>query len=416
MSSIYTVEESEINDYIACMNRQNYHIDYLISKSEQALSDLPDFPFKRSVYHHIDWTKRLIGIKGIQGTGKTSLLLSVLKQRMQQQPELKGIYISLDDIFFSDIKLKVVLSGLYVQGYRFFSLDQIQYYSDWEEELESVLAFFPDCYIVFAAMNAVSIKKDFYPMYDCLGVSFREWIQNQKGQSIPHYSLSQLVHEHEVRPIIQAMIKSPVEWLKTYLQESYFSGLEILTDDKTQFLNRLVRTTIESELRCLDGFDANQSGKIIHLFHLLLAQVGQKPIITQLAERTGIHRNTIPAYLRLLEQAGLIHQIYADQRPGIQQKPELIVPVHPIFLELLHFVIPERLLLKLYVLSVLAKKHQVSYVSKGVVEVDREFTFVLPVEGRMRTLPTKQPYSIVKSKADLTKSKEIPVWMFGFMW
>ncbi|MBK9109703.1 MAG: hypothetical protein IPM92_15350 [Saprospiraceae bacterium] len=53
-------------------------MNYLIEKSQRLTSKL-DVLHPRYLFNQIDWTQRLIAIKGARGTGKTILLLQYLK-------------------------------------------------------------------------------------------------------------------------------------------------------------------------------------------------------------------------------------------------------------------------------------------------------------------------------------------------
>ena len=56
--------------------------------------------FIRSTMDRIDWSSRLIGIKGARGVGKTTLMLQYIKTHYPNDPLV--LYVSLDDIYFSD--------------------------------------------------------------------------------------------------------------------------------------------------------------------------------------------------------------------------------------------------------------------------------------------------------------------------
>ena len=54
--------------------------------------------YKRYLYENINWTSRLIGIKGSRGVGKTTLLLQYIKCTFADVDN--AFYISLDDLWF----------------------------------------------------------------------------------------------------------------------------------------------------------------------------------------------------------------------------------------------------------------------------------------------------------------------------
>lgn len=54
----------------------------------------------RNFYDEIDWTNRLVGIKGSRGVGKTTLVLQHIKQNYKPNNEV--LYTSLDHLYFSE--------------------------------------------------------------------------------------------------------------------------------------------------------------------------------------------------------------------------------------------------------------------------------------------------------------------------
>lgn len=59
--------------------------------------------FVRSLMNEIEWEARLIGIKGAQGVGKTTLLLQYIKLNLPMDKTV--LYASVDNIWFSEHKL-----------------------------------------------------------------------------------------------------------------------------------------------------------------------------------------------------------------------------------------------------------------------------------------------------------------------
>lgn len=59
--------------------------------------------FIKSTMYEINWDARLIGIRGARGVGKTTLLLQHIKRNFPQDE--RTLYVSLDNIYFSDNRL-----------------------------------------------------------------------------------------------------------------------------------------------------------------------------------------------------------------------------------------------------------------------------------------------------------------------
>ncbi len=54
-------------------------MEELLEVSEQLINST-QLEFKRYLYSTVDWSEKLIGIKGARGTGKTTLLLQYLHE------------------------------------------------------------------------------------------------------------------------------------------------------------------------------------------------------------------------------------------------------------------------------------------------------------------------------------------------
>ena len=92
--------------------------------------------FFRSLYKNIDWNSRLIGIKGARGTGKTTMLLQYLIQL--DLPKTQKLYISLDDIYFTNHSLVEVGKAFYLQGGKILALDEVHKYPNWSQEIKNL--------------------------------------------------------------------------------------------------------------------------------------------------------------------------------------------------------------------------------------------------------------------------------------
>ena len=71
----------------------------LVIISERILNNLA-ISRERYLLAQIDWSQRLIGVKGARGSGKTTLLLQRIKFHLSKSE--KPLYTSLDNLYFMD--------------------------------------------------------------------------------------------------------------------------------------------------------------------------------------------------------------------------------------------------------------------------------------------------------------------------
>ena len=75
----------------------------------------------RDFIHKIDWNNRVIGIKGSRGVGKTTLIIQYIKQNYA--PNNAVLYVSLDDLYFSENKLYDLADLFYKKGGKLLAID-----------------------------------------------------------------------------------------------------------------------------------------------------------------------------------------------------------------------------------------------------------------------------------------------------
>ncbi len=108
--------------------------------------DQVQLQFSRYLLSRIDWSNRLIGIKGARGTGKTTLLLQYAKQHLPAGNQT--LYVSLDDLFFTQHNLPGFTDDFVKQGGKYLILDEVHRYPQWSSEIKNIYDDHPDLQII----------------------------------------------------------------------------------------------------------------------------------------------------------------------------------------------------------------------------------------------------------------------------
>ncbi len=106
-------------------------METLLEKSAQRVKQTP-LSFVRSIMSEIEWSYRFIGIIGQRGVGKTTLLLQYIKQNLQNNEH--ALYISADNIWFSEHKLVELADTFYKRSGKYLFLDELHKYPNWSIE------------------------------------------------------------------------------------------------------------------------------------------------------------------------------------------------------------------------------------------------------------------------------------------
>jgi uncharacterized protein len=372
----------------------------------------------------IDWSDRLIGVLGPRGTGKTTLLLQRLKE--EYGINKNAIYISLDDIYFSDNRFIEVAEYFIPRGIDTFFLDEVHKYSDWAREIKNLYDFHKKIRIVFTGSCITDILRQNADLsrravqYEMPGLSYREFLEFTGVIKLQPLKLNELLSKHAEIALDLAAQFRPLQHFHDYLKFGYYP---FFTENRKTYgvrLEQIVKLTIENDMRFMEGFDPNNTRKIFQLFYILATNVPFKPNISKLSDKTGIHRNTLVLYLHYLEKAKLISSLSASGKSiSNLQKPDKI------FLENtnLHFALsPESAnkgsIRESFFLNQLRNSgHNVSLPMQGDFFVDGKYTFEVGGKDKTAAQVTNVRNSwTANDDIEAGALHKLPLWLFGMLY
>jgi predicted AAA+ superfamily ATPase len=394
----------------------------LLEQSERLVSNV-SLDFKRYLFDFIKWENRLIGIKGARGTGKTTLLLQWIKE--QNLPTEKAAYFSLDDLYFTKNSLKETVSQFYKNGGLILVLDEVHKYKNWSQEIKNCYDFFPDLKIIFTGSSIIDITKQEGDLsrrallYELVGLSFREYLKMLKIIDLPVFSIDDLLfNSAEIKKKIPKDFR-PLNYFGSYLNYGYYPfGLED-TSSVHQLINQLIRTIVEIDMAELQDFDIRNAKKLLQLIYIIAQQVPFKPNISNLAIKTGIHRNTLNNYLYYLEQAKVISLLFPTGNSiATLQKPEKIVLNNTTLLNALS---EEKPLIgtvrETFFVSQLLTFHKVKLSKLADFLVNDKYTFEIGGKSKgQKQIEGIENAWIVKDDIELPLLNTIPLWLIGLLY
>ncbi len=382
-----------------------------------------DTKIVRDFMHSIDWSNRLIGIKGSRGVGKTTLVLQYIKQNFKANH--KVLYVSLDNLYFTQNTLYNLVDSFYKNGGGFLAIDEVHKYPNWALEIKNIYDDMPDLRMVFTGSSLLHLhqaKADLSRravMYQMPGLSFREFLIFQKKKSYPIYSLNEIMDNHiEIAMEITSDLK-PLELFSQYLNHGYYP---FYFENKNSFHQKLSETILTILEVDITQFATIQTSHIIYLKKLLAIisnSVPFKPNMKSLSSRTGISLNTMKTYLKLLHDADLLHLLYVSGK-GINSlnKPEKI------YLGNTNLIYNQGNsnpnignIRETFFFNQLQVSHSVEASSQSDFLINETFTF--EVGGKNKT--TKQIKGlenayVAKDEIEIGAGKSIPLWLFGFLY
>jgi len=133
-------------------------IQMLIDSSDRLVSST-SLDFKRYLYPKIDWSERLICIKGPKGTGKTTLILQHVKETFGAGSG-KAVYIALDHIWFSNHQPIDAIEHFHSHGYTHVFIDEVHCYGDWSSLVKTAADFYPGLNIAYSGSSILKLSKE----------------------------------------------------------------------------------------------------------------------------------------------------------------------------------------------------------------------------------------------------------------
>ena len=266
-----------------------------------------DTTFLRYLHDNIEWSDRLIGIKGARGIGKTTLLLQHIKLHL---PQGDTLYVVADHFYFSEHRLFDLAQRFANQGGKYLFVDEIHKYPDWSRELKLIYDLRPDLHVVFTGSSMLDIERGEEAdlsrraiMYDMNGLSFREYLAMRHDIHLPVLSLSQILSNRFQMPPHFL----PLSYFHDYLQYGYYP---FSTQSSYPIrLSQVIQKTIEVDIPYFARMNISTAAKLKHLLMIISREVPFKPNYQKLSQMLDVNRAQVKDYMLYLEKAGLIGQL-----------------------------------------------------------------------------------------------------------
>lgn len=380
--------------------------------------------FERELERKINWNARLISVRGSRGTGKTTLFLQHIKKTFSNNLN-KVLYVNLDNIYFSNNTLVELAEKFASRGGTHLFIDEVHKYENWSKEIKNLYDDFPELHIAFTGSSLLEILNGRADLsrrtlvYELTGLSFREYLSLIKAHDFPIFTLEEILKNNEqISAEIASKIK-PFEFFDDYLSFGYYPYFLEGKDDYSNRLNETLNMILEVELPMLRGLEIAYIPRI----KKLLAVIGESapfiPNITQLAAKIGISRQTLLIYLKYLEDAKLINQLYKKSRGlSVLEKPEKILMENTNLIELFNGENTNTgSRRETFVLNQLLHSHKVDFSEESDFFVDSKYTFEVGGKNKKRKQIQEIPDSyIIADDIEFGTDRRIPIWLLGFMY
>ena len=380
-----------------------------------------DTGYIRDYVNTIDWNNRLIGLKGSRGIGKTTLILQYIKSKYKITD--KVIYISLDDLYFTENSLYDFVNHFYKRGGEFIALDEVHRYPNWAVEIKNIYDDMPDLKLIFTGSSLLHLNKSKADlsrravMYSMPGLSFREFLWFETGINFNKFELDEILTNHtKISADIISKIK-PLAYFEKYLNYGYYPFYLENKDTFHQKLSEVVLTILEVDIPQFAKINTPNIIYLKKLLQIISGSVPFKPNMNALSERTGISLNTMKHYIKLLNDAELLQLLYVKGKSiNSINKPEKI------YLGNTNLIYNNSIknignIRETFFFNQLKIKHIVNAHKQTDFLVDDKYAF--EIGGKNKTKKQIKGISnayVVKDDIEIGQNNTVPLWLFGMMY
>lgn len=396
-------------------------MERLFEISKRLVSNV-ETKFYRYLYHDIDWNDSLIMLRGARGVGKTTMMY----QRCRLT-EGKGLYVSLDQLWFNDHTIIELVDFHYKHGGTHLFLDEVHRYprNNWEQELKNVHDSYPNYKVVFTASSLLQLNSKVADLsrrvaiYELRGLSFREYLNFSGVMENESYSMDDILKNHsEIASSISSKVRVIGEF-DNYIKKGYFPFfMNTSSFSYIQRVERIVQTVIDIDIPSVANIEYETQLKLKKLIVILAEQVPFVPNMSKLSRDVGVTRNQLLKLFQLLCEGSILRSLNdAATQPKNAAKPEKILFDNPSVMQALganHHIGTVR---ESFVASMLSSVGKVYCAKAGDFLLDRKYLFEVGGKGKGFSQISDIPDSyVIADDLEVGFGNKIPLWLFGFLY
>ena len=377
-------------------------------------------PVRRSLMDSIDWSYRMIGIRGPRGVGRTSFLLQYAKENYDVRLR-QCLYINVNSFYFQAHGIVDFAGRFVAEGGQVLLIDQVFKLQNWREQLCECYRLYPYLRIVYTT-TSVSMGEEedttglssLSRTYVLHGFSFREYINLATQQSFEPYTFDKLLNEHEqiLRTILPKV--HPWNYFLDYLKHGYYPFF-LENQNFTEALLKAMNNMIEVDLLLNKQIELKYLARIKKLLYLLAINDPTSPNVSKLATEIGTSRATVMNYLKYLEEARLINMVHREGEKFSKKPAAIYLHDANLMYAVYEPSMTEQTIMETFFVNCLWRHHTVHKARRaGLFRIDN--TTNICVCDKTKRVRTAADTIYVKYNTDIGREKEIPLWLFGFLY
>ena len=377
----------------------------------------PQPEYRRFLHAEIDFSERLIGIKGARGSGKTTMMLQyVLACTI---PREKILYVACDHPAMVDVNLYDLAQIFYQEGGKLLLVDEVHKAKGFGVALKAIRDTF-DLQVIFSGSSALRIEHELADLsrravvYELPVLSLREFMEIETNQSFAAYSLEEIVSSHQTISTEVCARVRPIEYFQKYLQYGAYPFFRESRKSYTQKLLEVVNITIDSDLCGLYNIEPLKLDKLKKILYMLCSTPPVELNKSKLSSAVGASWPTLSKYLARMQAGSLIHCVRAGTGMRTINRPDKLLLNNSNLFHALCAAPNISSIRETFFVSQISHDHQVHYHKQGDFIVDDKFIFEIGGSGKTaRQLGRQANAYVAADDIETGAPGQIPLWIFG---
>ena len=391
-------------------------------RTHRYLVEHTNAPVRRSLMDEIDWSDRMIGIKGTRGVGKTTFLLQYAKEHFDTQDK-QCLYINMNNFYFQGQGIAAFAGEFYKHGGRVLLIDQVFKQPNWSIELRKCYDLYPNLKIVFTGSSVMRLKDEnpelngIVKSYNLRGFSFREFINLLTGNTFRPYSLEEILsdHEHIIKQILPKV--SPNKYFQDYIHHGFYPFFQEQRNYSENLLKTMNMMT-EVDILLIKQIELKYLTKIKKLFYMIAEEGPSKaPNVSKLAHDIETSRATVMNYIKYLTDARLTNLIYPVNEEFPKKPARIMLHNSNLMYAIYPIQVGKQEAMETFFVNSLWKDHKVN--AGG-----RDFNYLVDEKLKFRILDAKSPgrqrilpdIIYARYNTEIGTGNQIPLWLLGFLY
>lgn len=387
-------------------------------RTHKHLVENTNCPVFRELMDEVDWSHRLIGIKGSRGAGKTAFLLGYAKKYFGT--DRSCLYINLNNFYFTRHSIIDFADEFRKKGGKTLLVDQVYKYPDWAKELRYCYDNFPELKIVFSGSSVLRLRsenpylEDVVHSYNLRGFSFREFLNYEADCDFKSITLSELLENHQsIADEVLQKVK-PLAYFQDYIHHGYYPFYL----EKSNYSENLLKTMnfmLEIDVSYLKQIELKYLPKLRKLFYILSKNAPCTPNISQLSNEIETSRATVVNYIKYLKDARLFNLLYPVGEDFPKKPSKVYLHNTNLMYVISRDFIDRQALCETFFYNSVHKDHKIN-AGKGKEQflVDKRLGFRVDTDHKVRQ-PREEHYVAV-DMLERGRERVIPLWLFGFLY